>query len=263
VYGLERLAAACSDAELVQNPEDIEVLRRLRIPRQRIHLLGNGVDLARFDRARVDPAAVEERRREVGAGPDDVLVGAVGRMVVEKGYRELFDAAARLARPGVRFAVIGPDEPDKADALGPADHQLADEAGVVRLGERKDMAEWYAAFDVFVLPSWREGFPRAAMEAAAMGLPIVTTDVRGCRQVVDDGTTGLLVPVRDPARLAGAIGRLVDDADLRRRFGAAASAKAQAEFDQQRQIDLTLGVYDELLDRARRRGHDVPVRQPA
>jgi glycosyltransferase involved in cell wall biosynthesis len=89
VYGLERLAATCSDAELLQNAEDLPVLRRLRVPERKLHLLGNGVDLSRFD-----PAAHAGRRArvraELGVADDEVVVGLVGRLVAEKGYREVF-----------------------------------------------------------------------------------------------------------------------------------------------------------------------------
>jgi glycosyltransferase involved in cell wall biosynthesis len=88
------------------------------------------------------------------------------------------------------------------------------------------------------------------MEAAAMGLPLVVTDIRGGRQVVDDGLTGLLVPVRDPEALADAVERLAHDEPMRRRMGIAGRAKARRDFDQQRCIDLTLGVYGQLTARA-------------
>jgi glycosyltransferase involved in cell wall biosynthesis len=97
--------------------------------------------------------------------------------------------------------------------------------------------------DVFCLPSHREGFPRAAMEAAASGVPVVATDIRGCRQVVDDGRTGALVPVRDPAALAGAL-RSYADAAVRTEHGAAARAKAAAEFDEQEVVARVLAAYD-------------------
>jgi len=96
---------------------------------------------------------------------------------------------------------------------------------------------------VFVTASWREGFPRAAMEASAMGLPIVATDIRGCRQVVDAGATGSLVPVHNAAALADAITELTNDAALRNRYGTAARARAQHEFDDRRVIEHTLEVY--------------------
>ena len=250
VYGLERVAARCSDAELVQNPEDLDVLARLGVPKRKLTLLGNGIDLARFDRSRIDPDRVASRREELGAGPEDVVCGLVGRLVWEKGYREVFDAAARLRdrAPHVRVVVVGPVDPDKADAITRRETDAAVASGGIRfLGLRDDVEELYAAMDVYVLASHREGYPRSAMEAAAMGLPVVATDIRGCRQVVDDGVTGTLVPVGDARALAEAIAKLADDEARRQQMGEAARERAQTEFDQQRVIDLTLGVYDRLL----------------
>jgi glycosyltransferase involved in cell wall biosynthesis len=251
VYALERVAASFSDAELVQNPEDIETLASLRVPRSRLTLLGNGVDLDRF----AGPAERDETRRriraEIGVGEDAVVVGAIGRLVWEKGYAELFAAAGSLREdvPGVRVVVVGPEEPGKADAIGASDISKAEAAGVQFLGYRADVEDVYAALDIYVLASYREGFPRSAMEAAAMGLPIVATDIRGCRQVVDDGSTGLLVPPRASQALARAIARLAVDERLRLSMGERARAKAVSEFDQRRVIGRTLDVYTEILAR--------------
>ena len=249
VYALERLAATCSDAELLQNVEDLPVLLRLRVPRERLFVLGNGIDLERFDPEHHADAR-EATRRALGVSDEEVLVGTVGRLVYEKGYRELFEAAAevRRQRPEVRFVTIGPEDPDKADAVTAADLARAREAGVTFLGQRDDVESLYAAMDVFVLPSHREGFPRAAMEAAAMGLPIVATDVRGCRQVVDHGRTGLLVPPYTPRELASAIRRLAENADFRHTLGSAGYTRARVEFVQYRQIELTTAVYDALTN---------------
>jgi glycosyltransferase involved in cell wall biosynthesis len=248
VYGLERMAARCSDAELVQNPEDLEVMAGFGIPRAKLHLLGNGVDLARFDPDRISPDRRAAVRAELGAAPDDVVCGAVGRLVAEKGYSELFAAAAALTTTAhVKVVVIGPEEPDKADAVTPEELRQARSRGIQLLGARDDMEDLYAAMDMYVLASHREGFPRSAMEAAAMGLPVVATDIRGCRQVVDHGRTGVLVPPRDVEALAATISALADDEPRRRAMGRAGRAKAAAEFDDRRVIDLTLGVYERLL----------------
>jgi glycosyltransferase involved in cell wall biosynthesis len=141
----------------------------------------------------------------------------------------------------------GPVDPEKADAVDEASLARARADGVAVLGERDDVERLYAGMDLFVLASHREGFPRAAMEAAAMGVPIVATDIRGCRQVVDDGVTGRLVPVRDAGALADAVAALASDPAARAPMADAARAKATREFDQQRVIDITLGVYEELL----------------
>jgi glycosyltransferase involved in cell wall biosynthesis len=100
---------------------------------------------------------------------------------------------------------------------------------------------------VYVLASYREGWPRSAMEAAAMRLPVVVTDIRGCRQVVDQATTGFLVPVRDADAMARAVADLASDPGLRTDMGAAARKKAEREFDDRRVIDTTLDVYAHLL----------------
>lgn len=252
VYALERAAAACSHAELVQNPEDTAVLRRLRVPAKRLHELGNGIDLARFDPAAPDPAVVATTRKEFGADDDTVVVGAVGRLVWEKGLRELFAATAlvRDRLPNLQVVVVGPLDPSKDDGLTTSDlEHITAETGVHFVGERSDMEVVYAAFDAYVLASHREGFPRSAMEASAMATPVLASDIRGCRQVVDHDETGLLFTVANADALAAAMTRIVDDAELRKRLGRAAADKARAAFDQTAQIDLTLATYERLLAR--------------
>jgi glycosyltransferase involved in cell wall biosynthesis len=252
VYGAERVAARFSDAELVQNPEDLPVLANLGIRAPKVRLLGNGIDLARFDAtsARSNRAAV---RAEFGIDDSTIVVGAVGRLVAEKGYRELFTAARELSatHPNVLLLVVGASDTDKPDAIRQAELDDATAAAGVRfLGERRDVERLYAAMDIFVIASWREGFSRSGMEAAAMGLPVIATDVRGCRQVVEDEHTGLLIPVRDPGAIAGAVRRLAGDPELRRAMGEAGVKLAHREFDQQRVIDITLATYEEVLGRA-------------
>jgi glycosyltransferase involved in cell wall biosynthesis len=252
VYTLERAASLCSGAELVQNPEDLEVLARLGVPRRKLLLLGNGVDLQRF-RPGADGRRRGRARADLGIDRDAVVVGMVSRLVWQKGFRELFAAAESMREnhPDVVFVVVGGSDPDKADAISPAEIGAASRrAGIVFAGDRDHMEDVYAAFDLFVLPSYREGFPRSAMEAAASGLPVITTDIRGCRQVVSPGESGLLVPVRDPVRLAAAIGELAADPELRRRMGRAGRRKAEAEFDDRVVVAKTLDAYERVLTRA-------------
>ena len=264
VYGLERFAAACSQAELVVSPEDVGTLRRLRVPADRIVPLsgGLGIDLERFDPSQVPASERAAARAELGAtGDEDVVVGLVARLVREKGYPEVFEAAARLhgRYPGLRFAVVGPEEPHKVDAITPDDRRAAERVGVRFLGLRSDMPRLYAGMDVHVIASHREGFPLSPMEASAMGVPVIATDIRGCRQVVDHGVTGLLVPPRDPAALADAIERLVTDGAERQRLGRAARHRAVQRFDHRDCIRATLDTYERLLDRSRTSGPALSV----
>ena len=249
VYGLERIAATCSDAELLQNVEDLPVLRRLGIAASKIQVLGNGIDLERFDPARIEVSKRKELRREWGVSDDAVVCGVVGRLVWEKGLREMFAAARSLRTrvPNLHFVVVGPHDAEKADGVTRVEIAAAEREGnVTFVGMRDDIDAVYSAFDLFALASYREGFPRSAMEAAAMGLPVVATNIRGCRQVVDDGQNGFLVTVRDDVTLADAIEKLACDPDLRARMGDAGRAKARRDFDQQRCIDITLATYRRL-----------------
>jgi len=250
VYGLEAVASRFSHAELVQNEEDVDTMRRLRLaPARRLQHLGNGVDLDRF--AASDPIARQTLRAELGVDDDTVVVGVVARLVAEKGYRELFEAVPRLPE-GCLVVCIGPDDPERPDALPRPVIDGARTDGVRFCGFQADPERWYHAMDLFVLPSYREGIPRAAMEAAASGLPIVATDVRGCRQVVRDGDNGLLVPARDASALADALTRLVGDAERRRAMGIRSRKLAEERFDERRIVATVLATYERLeAERAR------------
>jgi len=248
VLGLEWLAGRCSDLELYQSEEDLRWARRLRLARKgRSHLLGNGTDLGRFDPAQVPPERVAALRRELGLPADALVVGAVGRLVAEKGYRELFAAAraVRQADPRVRFVAVGAPDLEKADAIG--QEELARAAGdVLVTGWRDDVRDLLAVMDVFVLASWREGMPRSAIEAAAMGKALVLTDIRGCREVARHGREALLVPPRDPDALARAVARLAADPGLRERLGTAARRRALERFSEAQVAERVVGHYRRL-----------------
>lgn len=258
VYALEWIAARFSDAELVQNVEDLELITRWRIvPARRARLLGNGIDLDRFDPGHVPDEARLAVRRVIGAQEHEIVVGIVGRLVAEKGYPELI-AAAELLDPRFVVIAVGPEDPEKADRLPAGLQERARRSGMRFLGFRADIEAVYRAMDIFVLPTRREGFPRAAMEAAAMGLPVVASDVRGCRQVVEDGVTGMLVHPADPAALAAAIERLGGDERLRETMGAAGRRRALNDFDERRVVDIVIETYHELRARGTPSESDTP-----
>lgn len=249
--GAEWLAARFSHVELYQGREDLLRARRDGIVGAgKGVFLGNGIDLSRFDPCAVSPERRAAVRLELGVGAEELVVGTVGRLVGEKGYRELFRAArvVRSRYPHVRFLAVGDGDPAKADAI--TDRELEEAADdVVVTGWREDVPELLATMDVFVLPTWREGVPRSAIEAAAMGKPLILTDIPGCRQVARDGIEARHVPVRDPDRLADAISLLVEDAPLRGRMGAAARERALREFDERSVVATIVREYARLLGR--------------
>lgn len=240
VLGAEAVAAQASHAELYQNVDDQRALAPY-VPGWRSRVVGNGVDLARFRR---EGQARVRVRAELGIAPDELLVGGVGRRVSEKGIAE-FAAAARALAGKATFVWVGPDDADKSDALAEA------EDGVRFLGARNDMPSIYSALDVFVLPSYREGFSRSGMEAAACGLAMVLTDIRGCREVGTHERELLLVPPGDVDALIAALDRLLIDGALRDRLAAAAAERAVLEFDQLDVAAMSLLTYEAVARRKR------------
>ncbi len=218
---------------IVQNPDDYRVLGRLGIAEDRIKLIaGSGVDTVRFAPSPEPP------------GP--VTVALVSRMLWDKGVAELVEASRilRQSASAVRIELVGGPDPENPASIPESRLRQWHEAGLVSWrGPTSDVPAVWARCHIAVLPSYREGLPKALLEAAACGRPLITTDVPGCREVVVDGVTGLLVAPRDPEALAEAIRRLAQDADLRRRLGQAGRAWVEREFSQQRVVAETLALY--------------------
>jgi glycosyltransferase involved in cell wall biosynthesis len=247
----EAWAMRLSHQELFQSQEDLQrALREGMVPPGRASWLGNGVDLRRFDPDAVLVADVEALRARWVVPEGAKVVGTVARLVREKGYEELFRAAAgvRSQRRDVVFVCVGALEPSKGDGLSATDLDRARAAGVVFHGEgtREEMPSIYGAFDVFLLPSHREGMPRSLIEASAMRRPVIATDIRGCREVVDPGVTGTLIPVDDDRAIAGTVSRMLDDPG-RVTMGEAGRQRALEMFDEEGVVERTLQVYRRLL----------------
>jgi glycosyltransferase involved in cell wall biosynthesis len=247
----EKIAARCSDVILSQNREDMQTAINEGIcSPNKIEYLGNGINVRLFDRARLDDTLLKQKRRELGLPPDAPVIGFVGRLVAEKGLLELFDAMRMVCQqvPNVRLLIIGEGDKHKADALTPEiAHDYGLEDVCVFAGWRQDMPELYALMDVLVLPSHREGFPRAPMEASAMGVPCIVTDIRGCREAVEPTQNGLLVPLHNNRALAYAIIDLVTNREKAQRMSTAGRILALERFDEQMVFAKVLETYTRLL----------------
>jgi glycosyltransferase involved in cell wall biosynthesis len=247
---LERLAARCSDVILSQNQEDLDTALRERITSpDKIRFLGNGIDIQRFSAANVDQRAVERLRAELDLTPNTPTLGFIGRFVREKGILELFEAIAiaKKESPGIRVLLAGRVDNDRGDAVFP---DRTKEYGIEKncqfLGLREEIPEILSLLDVLVLPSHREGFPRAPMEAAAMGIPVIVTDVRGCRETTEHGRNGLLVPLKDPRALAAAILRILADPSAAAQMGKEGRRMAEERFDERIVFRRVLQEYQRL-----------------
>lgn len=245
----ERLTAFCAGYLLFQSRADLENIRGLGWKSSdRLLYLGNGVDLERFDPA---PYRAQRRliRAELRYGDGHFVVGMVARLLRTKGVGEFLAVAERLrCFSPLRFLMVGPAESDHARAVSEALMRHAAEAdNVLFLGEQQDMPRLYAAMDLFVLPSYREGVPQALLEASAMELPVIATDIRGCREVVERERTGWLVPVRDVEALAEKILECWRDPERAHQFGRAGRVRVQREFDQRVVHERLLRLYAGLL----------------
>jgi len=227
----------------LQNEDNLEFLVRARLlPRKKAVLIrGSGVDLTEYSPECVDPKRLEALREELGITDGRPLVLMAARAHWRKGVREFFTAAELVGRemPAL-FALAGAAE-GTVGVARPEDLEAQESKHFRWLGFRSDVRELIALSDVVTLPSfYPEGVPRSLLEALAIGKPIVTTDSVGCRETVDDGVNGFLVPPQNAGALAAAIATLLRDADLRRRFGARSREKAKREFDERLVVDRVL-----------------------
>ncbi len=223
---------------LVQNPDDARMVVEMGVPARLVRrIAGSGVDLQRFV---PHPEPV---------GVPTVLLCA--RLLWHKGVGEFAAAAQLLRARGVEARFVLAGEPDLANPSAIAPTQIRDwvnNGTVEYLGWVEDMPGLLARSTIVCLPSYGEGIPKALIEAAAAGRPIVTTDTPGCREAVRDGDNGLLVPPRDPSALADALARLIGDPQMRRQMGSRGRARAEQEFAAERIISQTLALYAEPGD---------------
>jgi glycosyltransferase involved in cell wall biosynthesis len=203
-------------------------------PAEKLHVLWKGVDLARFDAACVHAATV---RAQLGLAGDDVAVGMIGRLAWQKGIDDLL-AAVRIVRTeprNLRFFIVGGGS-DAADfAAAVAAPELA--GRVTLLGQRDDVPELLGAMDIVVQSSRREVMAQATLEGMAAGRAVVSTRTVGADEAIDDGISGILVPVADPPALARALRDLARDPARRAALGAAARARISAEFTAEKALD--------------------------
>jgi glycosyltransferase involved in cell wall biosynthesis len=197
----------------------------LGYPAPKVKVIYNGVDVAGWPASRLER---QQKRLELRLASDELLFGAAGRLDEQKGHRYLIEAMHRLKGQPVRLVILG---------NGPARGELE---GLIRkwrlekqvwlLGERDDMPTWLSSLDAFVLPSLWEGLPNALLEAMALGLPVVASNVDGVGEVVKHDQNGLLCRAKDPAALSHQMLRLINDASLRAKLGAAAKQTVLERF---------------------------------
>lgn len=219
-----------------ENPDDLRANAELGTVRldECVLIRGAGVDVRAF--------------RPHPPDSDVPVVTLAARMLRDKGVEEFAEAARALQSRGVRarFRLAGGLDPTNPTGIAEARLRAWHEEGIVEwLGHCTDMPAVWNATDIACLPSYREGLPKALLEALASGLPVVATDVPGCRETVEPGANGLLVPARDSRALADALEQLIASPELRARFGRRSREKAVTEFSDEVVVAATLDLYAE------------------
>jgi glycosyltransferase involved in cell wall biosynthesis len=239
---LYRIALGHANLRVVfQNPDDRQSVAWLAglQEKQTVLIRGSGVDLDRY------------RPTSLPSGVPVVMLAA--RLLADKGVFEFVQAARLLKQRGchARFALVGTVDPGNPASFTQAEVNTWLDEGVVECwGHRLDMPQVLAAAQVVVLPSYREGLPKVLLEAAACGRAVVTTDVPGCRDAIDPGVTGLLVPVRNAVALADALEGLINDPARCQTMGDAGRALAESAFDVRQVVAAHLRIYQELIDKS-------------
>ena len=250
---LYRLASVLSDGVTFQTAHDADVLFGAASKARRSALVipgGSGVDLSVFSQKAVSVKARREMRASLGMSPDAPVVTMASRLLYDKGVVEYVEAArvVRARRPDAVFVLAGAPDPVNPESVATQDLEEWRESGdVLTPGHVNNVPCLLAVSDVVVLPTYYpEGIPRSLIEAAAMGRPIVATDIPGAAEVVEDGVNGTLVPPRNAAALAAAIEVLLGDAELRARYGEAGRRKAEREFDERVVAERYVAEYARL-----------------
>jgi len=249
---LEKISCQLSHLILLENPLDLDLYLELGIEkREKLRIQGNGIDLERFNPEKISSEEIEALRKEIGLPEDAQVVGCVARYVYEKGYKELFEAFGLLKDkyPKLWLLTVGFFLPSER---APIPRNLPEKMGisqrVIMLENRSDMERIYALMDIFVLPTHRDCFPRSLIEASAMAKPIIATDINGCRVVIEDRVSGILIPPKNSHLLTQAIEELLENPLLAQKLGRNAREKSLKSFNEQEVCARIISVYLDLLN---------------
>jgi len=244
---MERLAAPCCDV-MITVGEDVKrkYLEEAIGTRQQYVTIPSGMDTRSFEEVRSDPSVRTDVRRELGFADDDLVIGMVSRLEPRKGYEYLFEAMRRLAPdfPRLRLLVVG--EGAQHAELERLVRRLNLTERVVFAGYREDVARVISAFDIAALTSLWEGLPRVLVQYSLLERPIVTFEVEGAREVVDDGVSGWVVPLKDVDTLVDRLRRTAANPALRGEFGRRSRERVLGRWDVERMVERITAVYEDM-----------------
>jgi len=248
-----RLIFQFSDYVIFQNFDDLKYFYKIGLVKKEkaIVIKGWGIDTRQFTLDSIQSEILEQLRKELNLN-SKIIILMIARLIKHKGVLEYCRAAQIIKsyyEDSVEFLLVGDFDKGNPFCVDKDKFYYFIQKNIIKfLGRRDDIKELIALCDVFVLPSYyREGIPRTLIEASSMGKPIVTTNAVGCREVVEHGRNGFLIPTRDSKALAEAIEILIKNKKLREKFGKISRKKAIKEFDKNIVIEKIINLYKKLL----------------
>jgi glycosyltransferase involved in cell wall biosynthesis len=252
VLFLYRIAGKFSDFMFFQNEDDKRLLINHKIvSKNKTSVIpGSGVDTQHYSQDKINEKIIDQTKKDIKYKQNQIIILMASRMLYDKGIADLVECSERIKRikPNVRFLLAGPLDPgNPAHIPREVIKKWQKENKIEYLGRHSDMRALIGLSDIVIFPSYREGKPKFLLEAASMGKPIITTDVPGCRDVVENEKNGILVPIKDIESLFNAVIKLINNPELRRKMGEKSRKKAEKEFDEKIVVDQTLKVYKQLI----------------
>lgn len=250
---VEKLTYSCA-THVYPNSKGLEgfILQEGFCPPEKLKVLGqgssNGIDTFYFDPDQYSPEQRDALRQELGISKEDLVYIFVGRMVGDKGIHELVDAFVELQgkNPNISLLLVGPLEPE-LDPIHPDTARIIHHhSKIFSVGFQQDVRPFFALADVLTFPSYREGFPNVVMQAGAMGLPSIVSNINGCYEIIEEGVNGTIIPVKDKQALLKAMERMLLDDALRNKMKAQARSIIQVRYERRVFWEHLLEEYQEL-----------------
>ena len=208
----------------------------------------NGIDTSYFDPAKFSQEEKNKIRKSLNIPEKDLVFVFVGRLVRDKGINELVDAFEKINKrfPETTLLLVGPFEAE-LDPLKPETiNKILNHSKIVEVGYQNDVRPYLAIGDVLTFPSYREGFPNVVMQAGAMGLASIVTNINGCNEIVQEGVNGAIIPVRSTSALVGAMKRMILDGEYRKSMGGNSRALIKENYERQEIWKALLAEYKGL-----------------
>ncbi|MBK9150481.1 MAG: glycosyltransferase family 4 protein [Saprospiraceae bacterium] len=248
---MEKLTYACADRIYPNSKGLMQFIINEKIcPLSKLKVLGNGgsngINTSHFTRNENDR---QRLRAQYNIGDDEMLLGFVGRIAREKGITEWLEAFDLLRQKyKVKILLVGLFEKTYGGLSEETEDRILNDPYIVYPGRADDVRPFYAMMDIFVFPSYREGFPNAVLEACAMELPVIATDINGCNEIIEDKVSGLLIPPKSSSAIENAVSLLIDRPEMRKALAMSARAAVVEKFSNEIVWNAVREEYQILLE---------------